>query len=239
VPEMSRYPAFRDRISEVAQGVIKRCLQPTNRFVLNLVKMELAHINVNHPDFIGGPKAMSQLQVDPHATEAQPLRPVEGQEFAEVAAVPQAAVQQSSPYAGNMSASMMQPHTSSRGRRAGGGGSIRLPDVPRVVEPLGELSDKERMDTELLKSLISSYYAVVKRKIIDLVPKAIMNFMVSDVRSKLHQECISELYRPDSFATLLKEADDTQQRLRHCKARLTELEKAQEILAMIRETSLA
>jgi len=65
-----------------------------------------------------------------------------------------------------------------------------------------------------------------------------MNFMVSDVRGKLHQECISELYRPESFATLLKEADDTQQRLRQCKARLTELEKAQEILAMIRETSL-
>jgi len=244
VPEMSRYPAFRERILEVAQGVIKRCLQPTNRFVLNLVKMELAHINVNHPDFIGGPKAMSQLQVEPHVTEAQPLRTVEEQGFTGAAAVPEAALRQSSPavtetrYAGNMSASMMQPHTSSRGRRAGGGGSIQLPDVPRVVKPLGEPSDKERMDTELLKSLISSYYAVVKRKIIDLVPKAIMNFMVSDVRGKLHQECISELYRPESFATLLKEADDTQQRLRQCKARLTELEKAQEILAMIRETSL-
>ncbi|OLQ10276.1 Dynamin-related protein 3B [Symbiodinium microadriaticum] len=114
---------------------------------------------------------------------------------------------------------------------------IRLPPVPLVVTPAGEPSEKERMDTELLKQLGE---AIRVRKIIDSVPKAIMHFMVNSVQETLHAECISvawlnldipkraqwvqsELYKPDLIPHLLQEPE----------AKLAELQKAQDLLAQI------
>ena len=59
---MERFPDVREKILEVARKVIKRCWQPTNSMVTNVIKIELAHVNVDHPDFIGGSGAMSRLQ---------------------------------------------------------------------------------------------------------------------------------------------------------------------------------
>ncbi|CAE7939921.1 dymA [Symbiodinium sp. KB8] len=104
---------------------------------------------------------------------------------------------------------------------------IRLPPVPLVVTPAGEPSEKERMDTELLKQLGE---AIRVRKIIDSVPKAIMHFMVNSVQETLHAECISvawlnldipkraqwvqsELYKPDLIPHLLQEPEDPEQRV--------------------------
>ena len=37
--------------------MMQRCLTPTNQMISNIVQMELAYINTNHPDFIGGSAA--------------------------------------------------------------------------------------------------------------------------------------------------------------------------------------
>ncbi|CAE8615647.1 unnamed protein product, partial [Polarella glacialis] len=105
--------------------------------------------------------------------------------------------------------------------------------VPLVVTPTGEPSEKERMDTELLKSLVSSYFNIVKKKVIDSVPKTIMHFMVNAVRDAIHPECIGELYRSELFASLLQEAEEVRQRRQRCEEKLRDLRKAQDILSQI------
>lgn len=105
--------------------------------------------------------------------------------------------------------------------------------VPLFVTPSGEPSEKELKDTELLKMLIHSYYAIVKRKVVDAVPKAIMHFMVNTCRERLQHECIEQLYQSDLFATLLQEAEDVRERLIRCRTRLSELERVQEMLTCI------
>merc|ERR1712159_903728 len=37
------------------------CLGPTNQMISNIVQMELAYINTNHPDFIGGSAAAASI----------------------------------------------------------------------------------------------------------------------------------------------------------------------------------
>mmetsp|Transcript_42646 Transcript_42646/g.92947 ORF Transcript_42646/g.92947 Transcript_42646/m.92947 type:complete len:688 (+) Transcript_42646:57-2120(+) len=212
VPEMRRYPALKEKVLEVAQSVISRCLQPTNQMVSNLIRIELAHINIDHPDFIGGLRAMSSV------SSVQPM-PDDGGSWSQP--VPRA---KSSPQFWQSGVGSQDP--------------LRLPSVPNVVTPSGEPSEKERMDTELLKSLVSSYFAIVKRKIVDAVPKTIMHFMVNTVRDALHHECIGELYRNDMFTKLLNEADDVREGRLECIKRLEELSTAQDILARVRDTSI-
>ena len=39
-------------------SVLDDCLAPTNKMVKNLIAIEDAYINTNHPDFLGGANAM-------------------------------------------------------------------------------------------------------------------------------------------------------------------------------------
>ena len=115
--------------------MIRRSLLPTNKMapgrfgvvrrveVGDLIRIEREYINVDHPDFIGGLKAMSRVRET--RLESSPR-------------VPAPAPQQETDV-------------------------IRLPPVPLVVVPTGEPSEKEHMDTELLKSLLQSYFTIVKR----------------------------------------------------------------------------
>jgi len=116
--------------------------------------------------------------------------------------------------------------------------TLRLPSVPLVVVPAGEPSEKERMDTELLKRLVSSYYAIVKLKIADVIPKTIMRFMVNAVRNELHHECIAELYRSDLVTGLLQEAEDVRQRRLHLEQTLEELRRAQDVLTQVSDAAI-
>ena len=59
--ELTRFPALRERLSEVVSGLLKRSVGPTQSMVSNLVKVELAYINTSHPDFIGGSRAVARL----------------------------------------------------------------------------------------------------------------------------------------------------------------------------------
>jgi dynamin 1-like protein len=253
VGEMQRFPSLRDKILEVAHSSIRKCLPQTNQMVSYLVNIELAHINVDHPDFIGGLKAMSVVQgqfgMGEGGVQREPQQSL--QQFLSDAdqrsAPPPPASSRESSKAEKTSSG--NSNRGSRGWWGGGGGGaqaqqpvdeqIRLPAVPTVVTPSGDMTEKERMDVELLKSLISSYFAIVKRKISDAVPKTVMNFMVNSVRDSLHHDCIAGLYQSDLINSLLKEGDDTKQRREQCKAKLTELRRSQDILAQVRNATLS
>mmetsp|Transcript_94581 Transcript_94581/g.149560 ORF Transcript_94581/g.149560 Transcript_94581/m.149560 type:complete len:726 (+) Transcript_94581:39-2216(+) len=246
VSEMQRFPSLRDKILEVAHGALRKCLAPTNQMVSHLVNIELAHINVDHPDFIGGVKAMAAVQGQ--LAEGGPREPQQSlQQFLSDADQRQAP---STPSQKPPTSQEESKSRTSRGWWKGREGAvqveqrppdeqIRLPAVPTVVTPSGDMTEKERMDVELLKSLIQSYFAIVKRKISDAVPKTVMNFMVNSVRDSLHHDCIAGLYQSDLINSLLKEGDDTRQRREQCKAKLTELRRSQDILAQVRDATLS
>lgn len=59
--ELTRFPILHARIVAVASDLIREQLVPTCSMVQNLVKIELAYINTNHPDFIRAGAAISAL----------------------------------------------------------------------------------------------------------------------------------------------------------------------------------
>ena len=49
------------------------------------------------------------------------------------------------------------------------------------------------MEVDLITNLIESYYDIVRDKVIDSVPKAIMHFLVNYVKSSLQNEMVTRL----------------------------------------------
>lgn len=82
----------------------------------------------------------------------------------------------------------------------------------------------------LVELLISSYFNIVKRTVIDTVPKAIMLNLVNMAKEELQRELLQELYKPDVLDELLKESEATQNRRKECKKMIEALHKANEIV---------
>ena len=64
---------------------------------------------------------------------------------------------------------------------------------------------REEMETQLIRSLIASYFNIVRQSIQDVVPKAIMHFLVNHTAQHVQNRLVSSLYIPDLFANMLNE----------------------------------
>jgi len=68
-----------------------------------------------------------------------------------------------------------------------------------------QMSMKEEMEISLIRSLIASYFSIVRESIQDLIPKAIMHLLVNHSAQQVQNRLVSALYRPTLFGELLNE----------------------------------
>eukprot|EP01119_Soliformovum_irregulare_P001273 TRINITY_DN109_c1_g1_i1.p1 TRINITY_DN109_c1_g1~~TRINITY_DN109_c1_g1_i1.p1 ORF type:complete len:741 (+),score=223.79 TRINITY_DN109_c1_g1_i1:225-2447(+) len=59
--ELQRFNALRERVVEVVNGMLNKYKMPTKDMISNLISVELAFINTNHPDFVGGDGAITAI----------------------------------------------------------------------------------------------------------------------------------------------------------------------------------
>jgi dynamin 1-like protein len=113
---------------------------------------------------------------------------------------------------------------------------VQLPQVPATMRQTDvPPTDREKIEMEIIKILIESYFNIVRKNFIDMVPKTIMYFLVNHVSDAMQNELVAELYRDVELPTLMKEADDVAQRRQICVEMKTLLTKALEIVDEVRE----
>lgn len=113
---------------------------------------------------------------------------------------------------------------------------VQLPQVPDTMRQADvPPTDRERVETEIIKSLIESYFSIVRKNFIDMVPKTIMYFLVNHVRDAMQNELVSELYRDAELPTLMREAEDIALRRKTCLEMRDLLAKALEIVNEVRD----
>lgn len=59
--ELARYPRLQMRLIEVISELLRERLSPTSSYVENLIAIQRAYINTNHPNFLGGAGAVSRV----------------------------------------------------------------------------------------------------------------------------------------------------------------------------------
>ena len=79
-----------------------------------------------------------------------------------------------------------------------------------------------------LELLIHSYFNIVKREMMDMVPKAISLTLVGHSKENLQQQLLQELYKQEVLDELLKESDYVINRRKEVVAMLSALNKADE-----------
>ncbi|KAG0003342.1 Dynamin- GTPase protein [Entomortierella chlamydospora] len=87
-------------------------------------------------------------------------------------------------------------------------------------EEFSNLNEREDMETQLIRSLIVSYFNITRKSIQDLVPKAVMHLLVNYSRESVQNRLVAALYREELFNDLLQEDDNLCAERAKCQAML-------------------
>jgi len=63
-------------------------------------------------------------------------------------------------------------------------------------------------ETKIIKSLIESYFKIVRKNIKDTVPKSIMHLFINYCKKEIQNEMLKTLHQANLLGTLLKESND-------------------------------
>lgn len=101
-------------------------------------------------------------------------------------------------------------------------------------DPTGPaLTERESLETELIRRLISNYFNIVRETIADQVPKAVMHLLVNHSKDVVQNRLVSELYREGLFEELLYEDDGVREEREKCEKLLSTYKEASKIIGEV------
>ncbi|KOS19191.1 Vacuolar protein sorting-associated protein 1 [Escovopsis weberi] len=223
-----RYPGLKEKMHGVVIAFFKKAMEPTNKLVRDMVAMEACYINTGHPDFLNGHRAMAIVNERYNPAKPVQVDPKTGKPL------------HSSTPARSASPTVPDVDGASNGGFFGSFFAAKNKKKAAAMEPppptlkaSGTLSERENIEVEVIKLLISSYYNIVKRTMTDMVPKAIMLTLVQFTKDEMQRELLENMYRTDTLDELLKESDFTIRRRKECQQMVESLGKASEIVSQV------
>lgn len=162
---------MKEKFHQVVIAFFKKAMQPTNKLVQDLVAMEACYINTGHPDFLNGHRAMAMVAEKSSSNKPVPVDPKSGKPLPPRvdSPVPQSLDEGDKSFFGSFWASRNKKKMAA------------MEPPPATLKASGTLSEREGQEVEVIKLLINSYYNIVRRTMIDMVPKAVMLNLVQYV----------------------------------------------------------
>lgn len=253
-PKYSRYPALREAISNEFIEYLKNAMIPTNQFVLDIITSEQTYINTAHPDLLTGSEAMSMVQqkLHPQQLQQQQMQPQQiyvdaktGKPLPPNKQPPPPSQPSMAPLTpNNISASSNGVNSNNSDNKNGFFGGFfssknkkklaSLEAPPSVLKATGQMTERETLETEVIKLLITSYFNIVKRTVADLIPKALMLKLIVKSKNDIQKVLLEKLYGSEiDLEELTRENDATIQRRKECKRMVEILRHANEIVSSV------
>ncbi|KAI0988095.1 hypothetical protein GJ496_011594 [Pomphorhynchus laevis] len=209
-----RFPRLYMRIVDVVTSLLRDRLPATIKMVQDIINIELAYINTKHPDFHAAKtlyKCVTTGEVDVQCA----LRSLT-----------------------NLNLLNENQENLSNENEWEQNNNDRQHEEKQNDEHV--MSTREKKECQIIEHLIKSYFEIVRKSIQDLVPKAIMHFLVNSAKDGMQSELVQSLYKPgESINQLLVECPQAASKRRNTEKMLAALEKASEIISDIRESPIS
>ncbi|KAJ5272390.1 Vacuolar protein sorting-associated protein 1 [Penicillium angulare] len=220
-----RYPMLKEKFHAVVIGFFKKCMEPTNKLVKDLIAMEATYINTGHPDFLNGHRAMSLVNERQQAAKPTQVDPKTGKPLPARAQSPSLDTTGEAPNGSGFFGSFWASKNKKK--------MAAMEAPPPTLKASASLSERESTEVEVIKLLITSYFNIVKRTMIDMVPKAVMYTLVQFTKDSMQGELLEYMYRTNELDDLLKESDYTIRRRKECQQMVESLGRASEIVSQV------
>ncbi|KAI0166824.1 vacuolar sorting protein 1 [Hypoxylon sp. FL1284] len=223
-----RYPQLKEKFHGTVITFFKKSMEPTNKLVRDLVSMESCYINTAHPDFLNGHRAMAIVNERYNGAKPVQVDPKTGKPLPSSSTPARAASPSMDSNLDNNSGFFGSFFAAKNKKKA-----AAMDAPPPMLKASGTLSERENIEVEVIKLLIASYFNIVKRTLIDMVPKAIMLNLVQFTKDEMQRELLENMYRNETLDDLLKESDYTVRRRKECQQMVESLGKANEIVSQV------
>ncbi|KAF4556547.1 Dynamin central region-containing protein 5 [Elsinoe fawcettii] len=225
-PMFRRYPGLKEKLHTTVISFFKKVMDPTNKLVRDLVAMEACYVNTGHPDFLNGHRAMAIVNERHSAAKPVQVDPKTGKPLPASAMPPRS---NSPSLDGDQGSGFFGSFFASKNKKK----MAAMEAPPPTLKASGTLSEKETQEVEVIKLLITSYFNIVRRTMIDMVPKAIMLTLVQFSKDEMQRELLEQMYRTQELDDLLKESDYTIRRRKECQQMVESLGRANEIVSQV------
>lgn len=222
--QYSRYPALKEQLTQQVIQYLREEVVPTSKFVNDIIKLEETYVNTAHPDLLKGSEAMAMVEEKFHPKAPVQIDPKTGKPL------PQPLQPQQ----------QQQPQKDENGGFFGGFFTLKnkkrlqaMEAPPLVLRASGTMTERELMETEVIKLLILLYYDIVKRTVQDLVPKAIMLKLINNSRDNIQKKLLEKMYSLPDLEDLVKENELTVQKRKECLRMVEVLRNASEIVSSV------
>lgn len=256
IRDFQRFPTLREQMNSVVMSLIHQRLPVTNQMVENLIAIEVAYINTNHPDFVGGTRAayegymMAQtksMALEQNQVKPQPTLPGSS---GSASSLPSSGLTQSTNHLGQQKSWLSSVWYRPNQETSSVDAVENKPVIDRGLNILapegsaqsvggmgggGNVISRQQFDCELIEKLITSYFLIVRKSVLDSVPKAVMHCLVNFVKEELQSQLVGALYRTESYDALMEESPEMITRRNEVAEMVAALQKASEILNEIRD----
>jgi dynamin 1-like protein len=233
--ELHRFENLRAEIVEVVRQAIGAALTPTQEMVRNLVEIELNFINTQHPDLISGSSALQTAQNEFDSALVLQGRQGAPLPVAAIQALPR--IPDSPGFFGRIFGAPGQAVEQIFGDVGSSRAGRNVPGIPQVIRASEDPSNRELIETVVIKKLLESYFSIVRKNLGDSVPKTIMTFLVIKSKDSLLRTLIASLYDEEKLDYLLHESGELHRQRQQCKEAIEQLRQASQVLSEVRELS--
>mmetsp|Transcript_11453 Transcript_11453/g.18765 ORF Transcript_11453/g.18765 Transcript_11453/m.18765 type:complete len:699 (-) Transcript_11453:70-2166(-) len=225
VPQLKRFPTLRDQLLECVHELLSSQVKPTKEMISDLISIELSYVNTNHPDFVGGSKAIHNFNKKVQRLKAEDKK-----------RDPNSKADLATLLSRDKKESKGNHITASIGAAVGGiANSLGFSQGGPTQQPPTE---RELIETEIIKTLISSYFNIVRQNVTDNVPKSIMFFLVNYTKDRIQSQLVRALYKDEHFKKLLSESSSISEKRDQKTELLAVLRKSLDIVNEVRDFAI-
>ncbi|KAL2821822.1 vacuolar ATP synthase catalytic subunit A [Aspergillus cavernicola] len=211
-----RYPMLKEKFHAVVIAFFKKCMEPTNKLVRDLILMESTYINTAHPDFLNGHRAMAMVNERQVASKPTQVDPKTGKPLPPRANSPSVAVEVAAPD-GNSSGFFGSFWASKNKKKMA---AMEAP--PPTLRASASLSERESTEVEVISKFHPRTVDELRTKETNLFSK-----------EEMQRELLENMYRNNELDDLLKESDYTIRRRKECQQMVESLGRASEIVSQV------
>jgi vacuolar protein sorting-associated protein 1 len=115
----------------------------------------------------------------------------------------------------------------------GAEGRMTLDSLPSTLRIQGAMSKQEMMEIGIIKSMVTSYFEIIKKIVADQVPKAIMSELVRKSELQMQEMLFREIYEKEDLSALMSESREAEDERRNLEATIRALKQAYDIICSL------
>jgi len=209
VKDLSRFRTLKLKVVDISNETLRQAVKPAHAMIESLIENELAYVNTNHPDFVGGNLLGKPIEINKEA-EAQYTNPPP----------PPKDSKKTTGFFGSIFGSNQTTTTTS---------TTTTSNTISEAQFTTDYSQRDKSQIELIKKLITSYFLICKKNLQDSVIKTTIHF-ITNAKKKVQEDLVAQLYKEDLFAKLLEEDPTVAAKRITAAANLDTLRKAKKVL---------